>query len=325
MRDERVAVLGGAGYLGTHITRALLADGVQVTVLSRRPPAGSLQAGIAIQLLPQRPSAAALSHALADSAAQVVINAAGATQGDARAMVQCNVRLARNLLKAAMLVPNKPRVVHIGSAAEYGAQPEGSAVTELTECSPAGVYGRTKLAGTEAVLEAIHGGAVRGTVLRIFNPIGPMSPASSVLGGIGVQLLRQQNLPMPLVETGPLDAYRDFVDVRDVASAALLAMRHEGPPPVVNVARGEAVSVRDLVRRLVQVSGLQARLLERPVLARHRSQGLAWQQADLEVAKGELGWVPRYELHESLRDLWSAATTTVTGWAGGPDQRRSLD
>jgi nucleoside-diphosphate-sugar epimerase len=320
MRGERVAVLGGDGYIGTHITRALTAEGVRVTILSRRPPSGPLQADTAVRLLPQRPSAAALSDALAESGAEVVINAAGATQGTVRAMVQSNVRLARTLVEAAAAVPNWPRLVQIGSAAEYGAQPEGTAVTELTGCSPSGAYGRTKLAATGAVLEAILEGVVRGTVLRVFNPIGPMSPVSSVLGGVGVQLLRHRNLPNPLVETGPLDAYRDFVDVRDVASAVLLAVSHQAPPPVVNIARGQAVNVRDLVRRLVQVSGVPARVLERPVLARHRSQGLAWQQAALDVAKGELGWVPRYELHESLRDLWSAATTTGTERADDPDQ-----
>lgn len=323
MRGERVAVLGGTGFIGTHITRALAAEDVRVTILSRRPPTGPLETGTAVRLLPQCPSAAALAEALAGSGAEVVINATGATQGTVHAMVQSNVRLARTFVEAAAAVPNRPRLVQIGSAAEYGAQPEGIAVTEMTRCSPSGIYGRTKLAASGAVLEAIHEGVVRGTVLRVFNPIGPMSPVSSVLGGVGLQLLRQRNLPNPLVETGPLDAYRDFVDVRDVASAVLLAVRHQAPPPVINIACGRAVGVRDLVRRLVQVSEVPAHVLERPVLARHRSQGLSWQQGAPDVAKKELGWVPRYELHESLRDLWSAATTTGNGRAVGPDQKEA--
>ncbi|MEU5278720.1 NAD(P)-dependent oxidoreductase [Streptomyces asoensis] len=318
-------MLGATGYLGTHITRALAEDGAQVTILSRRPPDASLQKRITVQLLPQRPSAAALAAALADSEAQVVINAAGVTQGDIRAMVQSNVRLARYVLGAAATVPGRPRVVHIGSAAEYGTQPEGSAVTEVTACSPFGAYGRTKLAATDAVLEAIDEGAIRGTVLRVFNPVGPMSPAGSVLGGVGAQLAHQRTLPNPQVETGPLDACRDFVDVRDVASAVLLAVTHEASPPVVNIARGEAVGVRDLVRRLVELSGVRARLLERPALASRRSQGLAWQEAAVEIARGQLGWVPRYELHESLRDLWNAATAMAPARAGGPDRRSPLD
>ncbi|MFH8515722.1 NAD-dependent epimerase/dehydratase family protein [Streptomyces gelaticus] len=325
MRVERIAVVGAVGYLGTHITRALIEDGAQVTILSRRPPDASFQEGITVQLLPQRLSAATLAAALAGSEAQVVINAAGVTQGSIRAMVQSNVRLARCVLGAAATVPGRPRVVHIGSAAEYGFQPEGSAVTEGAACSPSGMYGRTKLAATGAVLEAIDEGAVRGTVLRVFNPVGPMCPASSVLGGVGAQLAHQRNLPNPQVETGPLDACRDFVDVRDVASAVLLAVRHETPPPIVNIARGEAVSVRDLVRRLVEVSGVRARVLERPVLASRRSQGLAWQEAAVEVAKEQLGWVPRYELPESLRDLWNAATAMATARTDGPDRRSPLD
>lgn len=316
-----MAVLGGAGYLGSHITRLLAGEGAQVTILSRRPPDEPLQSGIAVQLLPQRPSASALSNALASSAVQAVVNAAGATCGSFRMMVQSNVGLVCDLLEAAATVPNKPRIVHIGSAAEYGAQRDETAVSELTECSPTSVYGRTKLAATGAVLESIHEGIVRGTVLRVFNPIGPMSPASSVLGGVSVQLLQQRSLPAPLVETGPLNTCRDFVDVRDVASAVLLALRLEAPPSVVNIARGQATRVRDLVRCLVQISGVPARLLERPALAPHRSQGLAWQEAAVDVARGQLGWVPRYEPYESLRDLWSTATARD----GGPDHRRPLD
>ncbi|MBK3631950.1 NAD(P)-dependent oxidoreductase [Streptomyces sp. MBT97] len=320
MRGERVAVLGGAGCLGTHITRVLAGAGVDVTVLSRRLPPGFPQARTAVQALPQGPSAAVLSEALAECGAEVVVNAAGATQGDARTMVQSNVRLIRNLVRAIAALPNRPRVVQIGSAAEYGAQPGRTAITELTACSPVGLYGRTKLAATDAVLEAIREGAIQGAVLRVFNPIGPVTPVNSVLGTVGTQLIRQRYLPNPLVETGSLDTYRDFVDVRDVASAVLLAVRHEAPPPVVNIARGEAVSVRSLVRRLVQISGVPARLLERPVLHQHRSQGLNWQQAALGVVQLELGWHPRYGLHTSLHDLWTAATETGVEWAGGADE-----
>jgi len=73
-------------------------------------------------------------------------------------------------------------LVHLGSAAEYGVQPEGVPITESAKPEPVSNYGRSKLAATRKIIAATNDGDIAATVLRVFNPIGLRAPADSSLG-----------------------------------------------------------------------------------------------------------------------------------------------
>ncbi|MDG4866385.1 NAD-dependent epimerase/dehydratase family protein, partial [Streptomyces sp. T-3] len=95
------------------------------------------------------------------------------------------------------------RLVHLGSAAEYGPTRPHTPVTEETATRPQGPYGATKLAGTTAVTTS----GLDAVVLRVFNPVGPGAPASSLPGRLAAELLRAG--PAGEVRVGDLSAYRD--------------------------------------------------------------------------------------------------------------------
>ena len=111
-------------------------------------------------------------------------------------------------------------------------------------------------------------------VLRVFNPVGPGSPAASLPGRLADELRRA--LPDGTVRVGDLSAYRDFVDVRDVAQAVGLAVTAPGPlPPVLNIGSGTATPVRELAEGLAAVRDSPA-VSRRPAArpnARPRSPG----------------------------------------------------
>jgi nucleoside-diphosphate-sugar epimerase len=196
------------------------------------------------------------------------------------------------------------RLVHLGSAAEYGAVPPGVPVTEGAAPNPVGAYGVTKLAGTSLVL-----GLPDAVVLRVFNPIGPGSPSSSLLGRITGQLSLHGHAggrlqSRTVIRVGDLGAVRDFVDVRDVADAVYAAAGAEAVG-VLNVGSGRATLTRDLVRELVGlVPG--AELLEEGG-GSERSGGVPWQQADIGAIGAALGWRPDHRVQDTLRDLWMEA------------------
>lgn len=279
----RIVVVGGRGYLGRWIA-------------ARLGP-GALVPGRAELDLAAGPAAVAL--ALRAAAPDAVVNCAGATHGTPAELVAANVTGTACLLAAMRVACPDASLVHLGSAAEYGPGRPGRATAETGEPAPAGPYGRTKLAGTELVRAA----GIRATVLRVFNPVGPGAPPHSLPGRLAAEIARVRGEGGP-VRLGPLDGYRDFVDVRDVADAVAAAVH--GGPEVVNVGSGTATPIREFVRTVLAAAGVPAPVTESgPGSA--RSAPVTWQQADVSLAAAAWGWRPRISLAASAAALAGAA------------------
>ncbi|MFD3825189.1 NAD-dependent epimerase/dehydratase family protein [Streptomyces sp. NPDC058625] len=314
----RILVLGRTGYLGRHVVAHL--RGLPDTQLPEagRPSAGA-GAGLGIDLAADSPDR--LAKTLAEAAPDAVINCAGATGGDAVTLAEVNARGPAALCAALRQAAPRARLVHLGSAAEYGPGEPGTKVAETAATRPLGPYGATKLAGTAAVTAS----GLDAVVLRVGNPVGPGAPHTGLPGRVAA-LLREAGAPTgteaegetetgggAVLRLGDLSAYRDFVDVRDVARAAVLAVTAAGPlPPVLNIGGGEAVRVRDLVRLLARRAGFGGRI-EEDTGGSARSAAVSWQCSDITAAGEALGWRPSYTLEESLAALWADGATNTTG------------
>jgi len=297
----RLLIIGASGFLGTHVCQHAVAAGIEVVTAGRSEAAGSGRHQ-RLDLAADEP--AWIAAVLAELAPDAVVNCAGVTAGDAEKLAAANVGGAYALVRGMQLARTPARLVHLGSAAEYGRTEPGVPVTEQTRPRPSGMYGITKLAGTRLVEVAVAGG-LDGVVLRVFNPVGPGAPRSSLPGRLAAEL-RQASRGSPAIRLGALDAVRDLVDVRDVAEAALAAaltpvLRH----PVINVGSGRGVPVRVLVRELLAVSG-RATAVHEDVASLPRPADIPWQQADITRAAEDLGWEPRRTIATSIADLWEA-------------------
>jgi nucleoside-diphosphate-sugar epimerase len=246
----------------------------------------------------------ALDTQLAMYKPTAIINAAAATHGDIRALMLGNVVAVEALLSSMRSHANNARFVQIGSAAEYGGVARGTSQDEQAELRPGAAYGFTKLAGSELVLRAHRNGA-DAVVLRSFNISGPGSPETTLLGRVIRQLGTTDTLQL-----GSLDAWRDYVDVRDVAEAVVaVATADENLPPVLNVGSGQAALARDVVNRLVELSGTDTKVVEGAVHAGHAgspADAVPWQQADTTLIAKHLGWSNKIGLDQSLTDTWAA-------------------
>jgi nucleoside-diphosphate-sugar epimerase len=253
-----------------------------------------------------------VAELIASAAPDVVVNCAGATAGAAEVLAAANITTVHTLVTALLRWPGggrpaggarpSPRLVHIGSAAEYGAVPAGVPVTEDAVPRPAGLYGATKLGGTRLVELARTAGA-DAVVLRLFNVVGAGTPEDTLPGAAVAQLRHGGGLKL-----GPLDAVRDFVDARDAADAVLAAAAAPAlPHAIVNIGSGTGVAARVLVRQLLIVAGLDVAVHE-DAPGSARSAGLGWQQADISRAGADLGWRPRRDLADSVRDLWGGSS-----------------
>lgn len=314
-------VLGGTGFLGRKVCQALTDGGFEVVRVARRAtgrPGGA--AGVAVDLAGTAP--ADLAGILDGLGPGVIVNAAGAVwAASGEQLFTGNVVLVRRVLDALRLMRSRPRFVHIGSVNEYAPQPVGRSVYETTPTVPATTYGRVKLLGSQAVLDGIRTMRLDGTVLRMANLVGPGSPPQSLLGRVAHGLRdAARNGETATIRLTPLRARRDFVDVSDAATAVVRAAVREVAPDdhvgrLLNIGSGNAVEVRLAVRRLIELSGVPARVEEQPDPASGALRGPDWLQVDVGAAARYLGWQPVRSLDSSLSRLWADVSVRDTDQA----------
>jgi nucleoside-diphosphate-sugar epimerase len=312
----RALILGATGFLGSPIRRAVeehprvddvVAVGVTPPVDGR--PWRELDLAAADD--------AALADLLAEYKPDAVINAAGRTTGTPEQLHDLNVAMVDRLLGAVHRVVPGARVVHVGSAAEYGPPRAGEPTRETDETHPVGPYGETKLASTQAMVAAAAAG-LDTVVLRVFNPIGAGMDPRTMPGNAARQMADALVAGEGEVRLGSLAAYRDFVDADDVADAVAAAVHPAAARGhVVNVGSGRATQARDIVRALATAAGYDGPIHEDDG-GSARSAAVSWQQADVAKAADLLAWSAGTTLAESVAKLWATTPGAPVGATGGP-------
>lgn len=297
-----VLVVGATGFIGRAVRTVLRADGHDVLCVSRSAhPSAANEHWQVADILAEPDALAALVRR---RAVHAVINCAGALTGDVPTLVRANVLLPAMIIDA--VSGTRVRLIHAGSSAEYGPGEEGASVDEAAPANPTGPYGITKLAGTLLVAAAIEAGRIEGVVLRVFNPVGPGMTADTLPGRVAQSIQRAVSDRQTSIDLGPLEAWRDFVDVRDAAAALVAAALTEAPAdPVLNVGTGQAVQARTLVELMLSASGWAGRVTEGGQ-GSSRSAAVGWQQASIERISSQLGWRPRRSLAEAAESVFAS-------------------
>jgi nucleoside-diphosphate-sugar epimerase len=259
----RLLLTGSTGFLGRHVVAAASAHTV-FRMIRAMVPTNSNE--IAFGRTPW--TAAEFTRAFVACEPDVVLHCAGDTgSSNVQACFEANAALAGELLNAVAGRPHTPRVILIGSAAEYGFVPEHSQpVKETWLCKPSTTYGVAKHAQTLLALSAWRHG-LPALVVRLFNPVGVGMPSHLALPSFARQIARRGFAST--VQAGDLSARRDFIDVEEAARLLLeLAALPEWPWPLVNLCSGRAYRIGALLDGLIAASGVRIGVEARAELMR---------------------------------------------------------
>lgn len=298
----RAAVTGGAGFIGHHLVTGLLSRGDQVNVIDdlstgQRSRLASFGGRVVVtegSIL----DPSALDEVLAGC--EVVFHEA-AIASVARSLVEprmtndVNVNGTIEVILAAARHGVR-RVVFAGSSAVYGA-PEELPCRESQRPDPMSPYGASKLAAEHYLhsLGQLHG--VETAVLRYFNVYGPgQDPMAEYAAVVPRFIMAALNGGRPMIN-GSDDISRDFVYVEDVVEANLLAARPSSPSFLTcNIASGLRTSLRELLSAISVAAG---RDME-PDFGPPRPGDIQHSQADISVARQELGYNPAVSLNDGI-------------------------
>ena len=298
-----VLLFGSAGFIGSHVRTELTRDpAIEWVTCLGRDRCDLVAAGVD-----------ELASLLRELAPSVVVNCTGRLDGTAAELLTANTLVTAKLVDAAArALGQEPdagptarpiRLIRLGSAGEYGRVPRGRAATEDDPAEPVSAYGVSHLAATHLLTQA------GGLTLRVFNPIGPGQGDANVLGRAATRLRAALARGDRSITLGPLSAWRDFVDARDVARAVVAAVRTPVPGTgVLNIGSGRAVTVREAVGLLARTAGFTGRIAEEGA-ASARSAAMDWMCADISRAYDVLGWRPTHDLTDSVRAVWRSTPT----------------
>ncbi len=292
----RVVLFGASGFIGRHVGSVLAADPAVTSVR----PVGRATCDL------QTVDVDGLEAVLRSHQPDAIVNCTGLLDGTSSELLLSNTMVVAKLIDACARIRPGIRLVRLGSAGEYGPVPEGESVTENSAVNPVSDYGLSHWAATRQLSLATQDGRVSGATLRVFNPIGGGVSSANVLGRAAAKLKEAIEQGESVLTLGPLTAYRDFVDVRDVARGVVAAtVASSLPYSVFNIASGRAVTVRTAVERLAEAAGFKGEIEEVGV-GSARSANVSWIRADISRAATVFGWQPQHDLDDTVTSIWSA-------------------
>jgi UDP-glucose 4-epimerase len=262
MSNSPVLITGGAGFIGSHLVDALLAQGYSVRVLD------DLSTGKVANLPMSNPRFELITGNVADSAlvsrcmqgcrAVAHLAAVASVQASVDAPVsthQSNFVGTLNVCEA-MREHGVQRIVFASSAAVYGNNGEGLAIDEDTPKAPLTPYAADKLA-SEYYLDFYrrqHG--LTPAVFRFFNIFGPRQDPSSPYSGVISIFTERAQQGLPITVFGDGEQTRDFVYVGDLVEVLVQALQlPEVAVGACNVGLGQAISLTQLLAQIASVLG----------------------------------------------------------------------
>jgi GDP-4-dehydro-6-deoxy-D-mannose reductase len=311
----RVLVTGAGGFVGGHLIAALRARGHEVIPADRAPDEGD-QDTLPLEATDPLGVRGAVELAQPDAVAHLAAQAfVPASLADPEATFGVNAHGTLNVLEAVRAYADeagrRPRLLVVSSGDVYGAQPAGALpLRETTAPLPRNPYAASKVAAEALTLAYARSYGADAVVTRAFNHVGPGQDERFAVVAFALQIARAAAGGGPRVLVGDLSPSRDFLDVRDVCEAYALLLEGGGSPgEIYNVCSGTATTMREILRRLIEIARVPVEVREDP--ARMRPADVPVSAGDASKLREATGWAPRIPLAAALRAVYDDARARV--------------
>ena len=306
-------LLGGAGFIGSHVARAMSEAGIRVVILDNLSTGLSARVeNFADLVVGDASEPKNIVDICIKYKVKGVINLAAFMQ--ARESVRDPVKYWKNnlgvsiALAEAIKLLRLSRVILSSSCSVYG---NASNATETTTLNPLSPYALSKVASEQVISQACHENGIEFVSLRYFNVIGGGDFPNSIdlkeetlVPSVCRKIARGEN---PVIFGGSFPTRdgtceRDYVDVRDIAEAHLLVGKYTGKfeNDYLNVSTGNSTTVLEIVKEILIVSGST-----KEIIFENAKIGDPVSVSAIPSMKlTNLGWVPRFSLRNSIENHW---------------------
>lgn len=298
---RRIVVIGGSGFIGTHLCRRLIAAGDTPVVVDRVAPA---MPGVEHHRVDMSSAADLWWPLLEDAAA--VYHLAWTTKpqsanDDPRYDLESNVVAGVHLLDGLVRIARRPRLIFVSTGGAIYGDAAVEPIGEDSATFPLNAYGLSKLVFEHYLRLYRRNHGLDYLVFRPGNPYGEGQDSRGAQGAVAVFLGR-----MARGETisiwGDGEVVRDYLHVDDLVSALMCGLeggRDDGPR-VFNVGSGHGLSLNDLLRELTAVTGIVPKVDYQPA----RTVDVPRVVLDITRVRHWLGWSPSISLADGLRRTW---------------------
>ncbi|MBT2678832.1 NAD-dependent epimerase/dehydratase family protein [Bacillus sp. ISL-35] len=299
---EKVLVTGGCGFIGSHIVEQLALKGFEILVVDNLSTGKKSNiSGMDVSLYECSILSPEFHEIVLESQPDYIIHHAAqvsVANSIERPILdeEINIKGSIKVIEAALKAKVK-KIVYASSAAVYG-EPKYFPIDTEHPVYPLSPYGVSKLT-VEKYLEMYH--HLHGldyTVLRYSNVFSPRQDPNGEGGVISIFMEKIKN-GEPLTIFGDGEQTRDFVYVRDVAHANLMALKN-GSGKTFNVSTCKAISLNELSNTMIQMADDPGKI----IFQNERDGDIKKSVLSNQSTISQLGWKPKDSIKDGLNEMY---------------------
>lgn len=303
----KVLVLGGCGFIGSHVVDALVFQNCEVVVFDRGheqfrapvPGVTYIQGDFADRML--------VAKALAGVDAVIHLISTtfpGTANLDPKADVSDNLLRTLSLLET-MKSMGINRLVYMSSGGTVYGRPETDPISESHPLRPINSYGIVKATIESYLWMYSRNHGLKPVAVRAANPFGPRQGHLGVQGVIST-FLNRAIVDQPIEIWGDGSVVRDYLHVRDLANLCASLCRSDFIGPI-NCGSGVGRSLCDVVDAISDVSGRSLNV----IFKSGRNLDVSRSVLDISLAQRALGWTPQIDFDVALGETWEWLTRKI--------------
>lgn len=226
---------------------------------------------------------------------------------DPRKTFETNFFGTYTLLESLSKCNFKGKMLYVSSGDVYGFVGEDQLpATESTPLRPRSPYAVSKIAAEALCYQWSQNAPFQIVIARPFNHIGKGQSRKFAISDFAWQLVQiAHGKKPPEINVGDIDVTRDFTDVQDIVIAYKKLLYNGSNGEIYNVCSGKEYTIRSLIEKMMDITGIEARIVQEPDRFR-KSEQRRMRGSYLKINE-KTGWVPQIIIEESLKHL-------LNGW-----------